>query len=316
MRAFALALLGLALASCGDNGPSGPPTDRVLDSFPLEVGYHWAYSLEQSIFVHEDTTQLPFTGASTGYQDISVSRTEMITGNEAFGVKIHHVMDYIFSVGADTVDEMRYLAPTTDRVLLKAEQQVYNPTGGFIPLGETNLKPRLGTLLEVGGAKKFISLEKLAYLLGSPRGWKLPKPGDSLPELASDGIINRNDVIVYDTDYIFVFNQLYKGLNWVSQAAGGVGEVDVSQKVTNILESLYGYEGPVAEVEETNTLIGGASSQKFVLRYYYKGGVGLIRAELSDPEFLIILQLPDGSLEFLGVGTWTFIKKLSDFYVG
>ena len=316
MRFFALVALAAAAVGCSDNGPAGPPADRVFDPYPLDVGNRWSYNLEQSIFVQEDTTLPPTTGSSTGYQNISITRTEVITGDEAFGVTLHHVMDFIFSEGADTVVETRYLAPKADRVLLKADQAVYNPTGGFIPLAQTGGKPQLGTLINLNGQEKFISLEKLAYLLASPRGSLLPKPESPLPVLASDGIINRDDVIFYETDYIYVFNELYKGLNWVSQPAGSVGGIDVSQKVTNILESLDGFEGPIAEVEQTNSLIEGASSENYKQRYYYKGGVGMIRAELSDPGFMIIQRLSDGTLYYLGIGTWTFVQKLTDYKVG
>ena len=311
---FRLLSAGLFLAAaCGNDSVTNTPGDRVTNPFPLALGDTWQYTIEQSIFVHEDTTQPPITASSTGFQTVSINRTEEITGDEAFGVTTRHVLDYLFSVGADTVVETRYLAPHGDKVLLKAEQIVYNPTFGFIPLSNQERPSRYGALIDVSGGKKFITLERLAYLLLGPRG-PLTTPQEEAT-LASDGIQNNPDVLFYDTDYIFVYDELYKGRSWVSLPAVDVGGIDISQKVSNIIPSLGDYTGPIAEVEETNTLIEAAASEKFIKRYYYKGGVGLIQAEISDPEFIIWLQLPDGSIQLLGLGTWTIIKKLVSYDV-
>ena len=313
IRNFRLLLAGLLLAAaCGNDSVTNAPGDRVTDPFPLALGDTWQYTIEQSIFVHEDTTQPPITASSTGRQSVTVNRTEEITGDEAFGVTTRHVLDYLFSVGADTVVETRYLAPHGDRVLLKAEEMVYNPTFGFIPLSNKERPSRYGTMLKVGGVKMFITLERLGYLLLGPRG---PLQTQEPPALTSDGIQNDPNVLFYDKDYIFVYDELYKGKSWVSLAAQDVGGVDISQKVSNIIPSLGDYTGPIAEVEETNTLIEAAASENFIKRYYYKGGVGLIQAEISDPGFIIWLQLPDGSIQLLGQGTWTIIKKLVSYDV-
>jgi len=304
------------LAGCSDEGDvTGVSSDTVTDPFPLALGNRWEYALEQSIFVHEDTTQPPIAKSSTGRQVLTIDRTEMISGDEAFGVTYYHVMDFLFAEGADTVAETHYLAPRSDKVLLKAEEGVYNPTGGFIPFSKTDSDSRIGTKVKIGGVSRFVSLERLAHLLLDSESWYQPADGATGPALASDGIQNKDNVFYYTEEYIFVLNELYKGRNWVSAAAQGVGGVDITQKVTNILSELGGYEGPIAEVEESNTLIEAAASEQFKIRYYYKSGVGMVQAEISDPEFLIWLQHPDGSIEVLGVGTWTFIKRLVDYTV-
>jgi len=304
------------LTGCSDEGGvTGVSSDTVTDPFPLALGNRWEYALEQSIFVHEDTTQPPIAKSSTGRQVLTIDRTEMISGDEAFGVTYYHVMDFLFAEGADTVAETHYLAPRSDRVLLKAEEVVYNPTGGFIPFSKTDNVPRIGTKVNIRGASRFVSLERLGRLLLDSESWYQPIADLSGPGLASDGIQNKENVFYYTEEYIFVLSELYKGRNWVSAAAQGVGGVDITQKVTNILSGVGEYEGPIAEVEESNTLIEAAASEQFKIRYYYKGGVGMVQAEISDPEFLIWLQHPDGSIEVLGVGTWTFIKRLVDYTV-
>lgn len=314
---FLLFIFSLLLpAGCSDDGGvTGVSSDIVTDPFPLALGNRWEYALEQSIFVHEDTTKPPITKSSTGRQVLTINRTEMISGDEAFGVTFYHVMDYLFTEGADTVMETHYLAPKGDKVLLKAEEGVYNPTGGFIPFSKTDNVARIGTKIKVGGVSRFIPLERLAYLLLDSESWYQPAAGVTGAALASDGIQNKDNVFFYTEDYIFVLNELYKGKNWVSAAAQGVGGIDITQRVTNILSELGEYDGPIAEVEESNTLIEAATSEQFKIRYYYKGGVGMVQAEISDPEFFIWLQHPDGSIEFLGIGTWTFIKRLVDYTV-
>jgi len=306
----------LPLAGCSDDGVTGVPSDTVTDPLPLALGNRWEYEMEQSIFVHEDTTKPPIYKSSTGRQVLTINRTETIGGDEAFGVTFYHVMDFLFAEGADTVLETRYLAPVGNKVLLKATEGVYNPTGGFIPFSNTQGVSRTGTMIEIGGVKRFVPLERLAHLMLGSESWYQPSaPAVTGPELASDGIQNKDNVYYYTGEYVFVLNELYKGKNWVSSAAQGVGGVGITQKVTNILAELGGYEGPIAEVEESNTLIEAATSEQFKIRYYYKSGVGMVQAEISDPEFLIWLQHPDGSIEVLGVGTWTFIKRLVDYTV-
>ncbi len=316
---FALpaALLVLSL-SCGDDSTSPVSGDRVIDSFPLELGNSWEYALEQSVYVpRQDTTQPPISLSSTGRQLVSITRTENIGGLESFGMKTTHMIDYLFSEGSDTVIERRYFAPAGDgRVLLRAEQAIFNPGGGFIPFangGDSN-KPRYGTLIEVDGQQKFISLETLGYLLSDTRGsfFRGQAPGSSL--LASDGLENDDNTILYRNDYVYVHNELYKGLKWVSLAAEGVGGIDISNSVTNILSELDGRQGPIAEVEQTNSLIGALASEQYRQRFYYKGGVGLIRAEISDPGFIIIAQYPDSS-SYIGIGTWSFVKTLTSYNV-
>ena len=309
------ALLVILLAGCSDDGVTGVTSDTVSDPFPLALGNRWDYELEQSIFVHEDTTKPPVYASSTGRQVLTINRTETIGGDEAFGVTFYHVMNFLFTEGADTVLETHYLAPVGNKVLLKAEEGVYNPTGGFIPFSNTQGVSRTGTMIEIGGVKRFVPLERLAHLLLDSESWYQPAEAFTGPALASDGIQNKDNVFYYTGEYIFVLNELYKGKNWVSSAAQGVGGVGITQKVTNILAELSGYEGPIAEVEESNTLIEAATSEQFKIRYYYKSGVGMVQAEISDPEFLIWLQHPDGSIEVLGIGTWTFIKRLVDYTV-
>jgi len=307
-------ILGL---SCGNDSTSPESGDRVIDAFPLELGNRWEYTLEQSIFIQEDTTQAPIIASSTGRQIVTVTRTENIGGTEAYGMTFDHLMGYLFSTGADTVFERRYMAPQSDgRVLLKAEENVYNPTGGFIPFGEEQGKPRYGTLLTIDGQQRFISLERLAYMLSDPRGafWSGQPQVSSSASLASDGVQNNENAFLYEDDFTYVYAELYAGLRWVSLAAGGVGGIDISSRVTAILDELDGIEGPIAEVEQTNSFIGATASENYKLRYYFRSGIGLVRAEISDPEFIIILQIPEqDSTAFLGIGTWTFVKKLSGY---
>jgi hypothetical protein len=305
----------LLLTGCSEDNVTGVSSDRVTDPFPLALGNRWEYALEQSIFVHEDTTKPPITESSTGRQVLTIDRTEMITGDEAFGVTFYHVMDFLFTEGADTVLETHYLAPRGEKLLLKAEEAVYNPTGGFIPFSKTNNRVRIGTKIKIGGVSRFISLERLAHLLLDTGGLIQPAGAGSGLALASDGIQNKDNVVFYPDDYIFVFNELYKGRNWVSAAAQGVGEVNITQEVTNILSELGEFDGPIAEVELLNRFIVATASEQYKIRFYYKSGVGLVQAEISDPEFMIWRWRSDGSIEFLGIGTWTFIKKLVDYTV-
>ncbi len=314
---FLLFIFSLLLpAGCSDDGGvTGVSSDIVTDPFPLALGNRWEYTLEQSIFVHEDTTQPPITKSSTGRQVLTINRTEMISGDEAFGVTFYHVMDYLFTEGADTVMETHYLASRRDKVILKAEERVYNPTGGFIPFSKTDNVARIGTKIKVGGVSRFITLERLAHLLLDSGTFYYLAADNANTALASDGIQNKDNVFYYTEDYIFVFNELYKGKNWVSAAAQGVGEVNITQEVTNILSELGEFDGPIAEVELLNRFIVATASEQYKIRFYYKSGVGLVQAEISDPEFMIWRWRSDGSIEFLGIGTWTFIKKLVDYTV-
>jgi hypothetical protein len=312
---LALAALLVISLSCSDDSTSPATGDRVIDSFPLALGNHWEYTLQQSIYVEREDTI--FSLSSTGRQSITVTRTENIGGLESFGMQTTHMIDYLFSEGSDTTIEQRYFAPTTDgRVLLKADQAVYNPTGGFIPfaIGEENI-PRYGTMIEVNGQEKFISLEKLGYLLSDTRGALFSSQQDGTL-LASDGVENDETAIIYTNEYLYLYKELYEDLRWTSVSADDVNQIDISGRVNSILSELDGYDGPIAEVAQTNSLIGASSfnSEQYVQRFYYKGGVGLIKAEISDPEFLIIVQFPDSSLQ-LGTGTWTFTKSLSSHHI-
>ncbi len=310
---FALpaALLVLSL-SCSDDSTSPVSGNRVIDSFPLELGNSWEYALEQSVYVPRPDTSLPAISLnSAGMQAVTVTRTENIGGIESYGIKTTHMIDYLFSEGADTVIEQRYFAPTGDgRVLLKAEQAVYNPGNNFIPFSTGGNKPRYGTMIEVDGQQRFISLETLGYLLSDTRGSYFSSQSGGATLLASDGLENDENAFVYTDDYLYLYSELYKGLKWTSLAAEGVGGIDISNSVTNILSELDGRQGPIAEVEQTNALIGALASDQYRQRFYYKGGVGLVRVELSDPSFIIIAQYSDSS-SYIGIGTWTFTKTLT-----
>jgi len=309
-----LALAGaLSLClGCSEGGPTAVATDVVTDPYPLAVGNYWEYELTQSIYVESDTNI--YSMSSTGRQAVSVTRTEAITGDEAFAVRHHHVMGYLTDPArADTTVEIQYLAPRSDRIILKGIQTTYN-TGGFIPFGLKDNDKRLVTRVGPAGSGKYIPLTRLARQLMDPVPLLLSTSGlDAL--LASDGVINREDFFFYDTDYLLVFKELYKGKRWVSVGAQGVGRVDISQKVTNILPSLSGFEGPIAEVEMYNTFVEYASSDQYKIRFYYKSGVGIIQAEISDPEFPIKLLLPTGEILDLGIGQWTVVKKLTRYEI-
>ena len=247
-----------------------------------------------------------------GSQSVTVTRTENVGGDESFAMTYTHIVDYLFSEGTDTVVEDRYFAPTADgRVLLKAEEIIYNPGNNFIPFGDGNDQPVFGTLIEVDGKQEFISLETLGYLLSDPRGSFFDSRQQSVTSLASDGLINNEEAFVFTDDYLYLPQDLYEGLSWVSQEALQADEVKISGKVTAVLDELDGIPGPIAVVEELNSIaVGIGVGTLFVQRFYYKSDVGLIRAEISDPEFLIIVQNNDGSAE-LGEGTWTFTKTLT-----
>ena len=300
--------------SCSD-GPTAVSSNVVTDPYPLEVGNYWEYNLVQSIFVESDSDTLPdWSLSSSGRQRVSVTRTEAITGDEAFGVRHHHVMGYLLDPAkADTTIEIHYLAPRSDRILLKAIETAYN-TGGFIPFGFNSGVKRLVTRIQQGGVSRYIPLSRLTRLLLEPVPSMVPASElDAM--LASDGVQNRENVYLYDYDYILVFNEMYQGKRWVSAEAQGIGGVDISQKVTNILPELSGYEGPIAEVEMSNTFVEFASSEQYKIRYYYKSGVGIIQAELSDPEFMILLDLGNGQIVYLGIGEWAVVKKLTGHLV-
>ncbi|MEA1996470.1 MAG: hypothetical protein U9N45_02485, partial [Gemmatimonadota bacterium] len=243
-------------------------------------------------------------------------RTETVAGDEAFGAHHHHVMGRLFATRCDTTVEMHYMAPIGDRVLLKAKETVSNETGGFIPMGVSGGSgPRVGKRVKVGGVTKVIPLNRLARMLLDPAGWNMPLSGVEGPALASDGVQNRDGVIFYNQDFIFVYNELYKGRRWVSEEAPEAGGIEVSQKVTNILDGLEEFEGPIAEVELTNTFIESTGSENTKIRYYYKGGVGVVQAEIYETNILIVIELEDGTWEVLGIGTWSTVKKLVSYTV-
>jgi len=305
----------ITLAGCSDESNPGAVSQCVDNAYPLEVGNRWEYVVEQSVFVeHQDSTRPPTTVSSTGRQIVTITRTEAIKGDEAFGVLLTHYMGQLFDTGEDTTMEIHYLAPHGDKIYLRAKQFVYN-TGNFIPLAKSDGVKKTGMRYKVGGESRVITLERLARMLLDPAGWNLSLPGTVEPFLSSDGLQNRDDVVFYENDYILVFKNLCKGRNWISEEAEEIGGIEVSQKVTNILDELSGFQGPIAEVELTNTFIEATDSEEFRIRYYYKSGVGIVQAEISDPNIPIFARLPDGGIEYLGIGTWTVIKTLVDYTV-
>jgi hypothetical protein len=313
---FTAAIYGfLALCGCGSDNTTGPVTDRVIGAYPLALGNTWEYTITMSIFVHEDTTKPPISLSTTGRQVVEIKRTEMITGDEAFGVTYHQDMGRLFDpVGRDTTIETQYLARRGDKVLLKAIEGIYS-TGGFIPLASTPGEKKFGIRMKIGGVERFITLENLARLLLNSAGAAFFSLQNRSLQLSSDGVQNKDNVFFYDKDYIFVFNELFKGKRWTSVEAQSVGGLEIAQKVTNILPELSGINGPIAEVEVNNKLIEAASSLQYKQRYYYKGGVGIVQAEIYDPGQTIAEIMPDGSIVFLGVGTWSVVKKLETYSI-
>lgn len=305
----------LILCGCGSDNTTGPVTDRVVGAYPLALGNTWEYSITMSIFVQEDTTKPLVSLSTTGSQVVEIKRTEMITGDEAFGVTYHQDMGRLFDpTGRDTTVETQYLARRGDKVLLKAIEAIYS-TGGFIPFASVLKGTTFGARIKIGGVERFMTLENLARLLLNSAGAAFSSLQTQLPQLSSDGIQNRDNVFFYDMDYIFVYDELFKGKRWVSAEAQGVGGTEISQKVTNILPELSSVEGPIAEVEVNNKFIEASSSVQYKQRYYYKGGVGLVQAEIYDPEFMIWGNMPDGSIVYLGVGTWSVVKKLETYSI-
>ena len=196
--------------------------------------------------------------------------------------------------------------------MLKAIEFGYN-TGGSIPLavGSTTKQRLLGKVTS-GGRVRYVPLEQLARTLLDP------EPSENLvaygPSLASDGIQNNENAFFYDEDYVLLFDELYKGQAWISSTAQSEGDIEISRRVTNVLDGLSGYEGPIAEVEETNSLIESTGTTSYKLRFYYKGGVGIVQAELSDTDFDFYVLTEDG-IDFLGTGAWQVIKKLESYTV-
>ncbi|MEA2062493.1 MAG: hypothetical protein U9P14_02240 [Gemmatimonadota bacterium] len=312
---LALAAALCLLAGCSDDSTTGVSTGVVTDPYPLAVGNWWDYELTQNILVKPKPDTIPDGKlSSTGLQKVSVTCTEAVTGDEAFGVRHFHVMGSIVHPDlADTTVEVHYLAQNDDRILLKARETAYN-TGGFIPFGQGSRGKQAGTMMTEGGANRFISFSQLARILLSPLASIAPASGlDAL--LASDGLQNRENVLFYDYDYIFVYKELYKGKRWTSAEAGGVGGIETTQKVTNILPELGGFEGPIAEVEVSNTFIEYFTSEQLQIRYYYKPGVGIVQAEIYDPSMWVIINMGNGDLLDLGVGLWAVTKKLITYEV-
>ncbi len=318
MKNFRRQLLRLAalalplLAACGDdNGPAGPGGNAVVENaFPLALGDRWTYLLEQSVFIIDgealpDSTRI----SANGLQTVEATRTEVAGGEEAIGLRYDHIMGQLFLTGADTTVEIHYLARRGDKVLLKAIEGVYG-TGGFIPfsLEGQSARDRLWTRVRIDGQERFITLHQLARRL-------LVGPSPILASgtaLSSDGLQNRDDVFFYEWDYVYSQQRLYQGLGWTSAEAAGAGGMEVKHQVTAILPSLSGYEGPIAEVRETNSLIEQTGSVQTVYRYYYKGGVGMIQAEYFEPD--IDVYGPDslGIFSYYGTGTWEVKKRLLD----
>lgn len=316
IRHIPLTALGLALIltfSCSDGGPSGVSSDRVSDPWPLELGNSWDYSLEQNAFITRDTPPYNLQLTSYGSQKVSITRTEAITGDEAFGVRIFHVMEYMLSEGADSTVEIHYLARRGDKILLKAVEYGYN-TGGFIPFGTVaGTKQRLLAKVSTENGTRYLPIEQLARALLNPESSASLKAGGG-PSLASDGIQNNENADFYSSDYILLYDDLYKGRAWISSAAQSVGGIEISRRVTNVLPALSGFEGPIAEVEETNSLIESSETTSYKLRFYYKGGLGIVQAEIYDTDFDFYV-LTDEGIDYLGRGTWQVVKKLQSYTV-
>lgn len=315
---FLLAAVPVFLSvACSDdeNSPTGASANVVDNPLPLDVGNRWDYLISQEISMDtDDNGTADFSASSAGYQSVSITRTEAFSEGEAFGLEHYHLMQRLQDPSViDTTIEVHYLAPVKDKILLKAIETVQNNSGGFIPFSSTRKKDKAYTRISVGGNEIEITLDELGRLLLEP----LPAyiPGENLDALlASDGIQNSDNVIYYDFDYTYVYDELYNGQNWVSAEALGVGGVEISQRVTNVLDELDGFEGPIAEVTLSNTFIDFYQSDQLKIRYYYKSGIGIIRAEIYDPAILIFLDLGDGNF-IIGEGTWAVLKQLAAYTV-
>ena len=314
---FAFCLISfITVISCSDNNPTGPGANVVDNPLPLSLGNRWNYVNSQSISIDTTKDEVDdLSSSSTGIQAITISRTEAFPEGEAFGLEYTHILQYLADpTKADTTVEVYYLVPLGDRILYKAIESVYN-TGGFIPFGSSSPKKQaVYTRISVGGNEVEISLEELGRLLLEP----LPAyiPGVKLDALlASDGIQNNNNVYYYESEYVFVYDNLRKGFEWTSAEALGVGGVEITQKVSDILPELDGFEGPIAEVTFSNTFIDYYNSDKLDIRYYYKSGVGIIRAEIHDPAMRVELLIPDGHKVVDECGEWFISKRLVSYSV-
>ena len=309
-------ILAILAGGCSDSGTTGANTQVVVDPFPLSVGNRWEYSIEMRVaFIMEEDSTL-FTSSATGSQVVTVSRTEVIDGEESYGLLFDQVLGRVFATesGLDTTLEVQYYIPRKDRVILKAIEGVYS-TGGLYPLSKTGTEKRYGTLIGSGGSRKFITLERLAYLLLNAAGGRLLPGLQSSPELASDGLQNRDGVFIYESDYLYLFNELFKGKSWTSIQAQDGGGLTITQKVTNVLSELSGYEGPIAEVEITNSFMDIFGGDSYKQRAYYKSGVGLLQSEISDSDFDIFTPVDNNTVVKLGTGLWEVVKKLTRYEI-
>jgi hypothetical protein len=302
---------------CSDSDTTGANTQVVVDPFPLSVGNRWEYSLEMRVsFIMEEDNTL-FTYSATGSQVVTVSRTEVIDGEESYGLLFNQVTGRFFDPesGLDTTLEVQYYIPRKDRVILKAIEGVYG-TGGLMIQSKSGTEKRYGTLIGYGGSRKFVTLERLAFLLMNAAGGRLLPGLQSSPELASDGLQNRDGAFIYESDYLYLFNELFKGKSWTSiQAQGGDG-LTITQKVTNVLSELSGYEGPVAEVEVNNSYIDLFGGTSYKQRNYYKPGVGLLQSEISDSDFDFFTPVDNNTaVKFVGTGLWEVVKKLTRYEI-
>jgi len=64
-------------------------------------------------------------------------------------------------------------------------------------------------------------------------------------------------------------------------------------------------------VEETNSIIESISTLTYKLRFYYKGGVGIVQAEIYDSDFDFYTYDEDGNTYKIGTGAWQVVKKLT-----
>ena len=274
----------ICVVSCSDS-PTGPDSNVVTNPLPLAVGNRWDYTIDQAMSIDTDEDGVnDLSATSTGYQSVSINRTEAFSEGEAFGLEYNYILQYLTDPSlADTTVEVHYLLPLKDKILFKASETIQNNTGGYIPFGENNNKTnKLYTRISIKGNYVDVTFNELSRLLLNPLPTVTPEQ-ELDAWLASDGLQNSDNTYYYDFDYIEVYNNLFKGFDWTSAEALGVGGVRISQEVTNILSELDGFEGPIAEVTLSNTFIDFYKSEQLVIRYYYKSDIGVIRAEIYAP---------------------------------
>ena len=186
---------------CSDENPTGVNTDTVTDPYPLKLGNYWDYSLAQSIYVEAQEDSLPpWALSSTGRQYVSITRTEAITGEEAFGVRHHHVMGWLTDpLRADTTIDTHCMAPRSYRIVLTGFLYGYDKASA-IPLSLATGEDRLVVRAGPAGSGRYIPLNTLARQLLDPVPMLTNTSGlDAL--LVSDGVINQDDFFAYENDY-------------------------------------------------------------------------------------------------------------------